>query len=495
MKYLQSYLFLLSMLIFSSCQQEKPIVFQPSSGEQFRPVYHFTPESSWMNDPNGMFYLDGEYHLFYQYYPDSTVWGPMHWGHAVSRDLTHWEHLNVALEPDSLGYIFSGSAVVDSMNSSGLGTEETPPIVAIFTYHDPKKEKSGTVEIESQGIAFSLDKGRTWEKYSGNPVLPNPGARDFRDPKVQLFQGKDGEEFWLMTLAVSDHIEFYSSENLKDWEKIGEFGKRIGAHGGVWECPDLIPMKTPSGELKYVLLVSINPGGPQKGSATQYFIGDFEDGVFTPDDTMIRWMDYGPDHYAGVTWSNIPTDQERVVLIGWMSNWLYAQEVPTKTWRSAMTIPRSLSLIDIKGTLLLKSEPVAELSQLRKSSDEIEGQSALPSVATELTVDIDNEKPFLIHFRNELGEQFRFTRENGLLSIDRTNAGISDFDPDFADIHSAPMSWPAKNLRIFLDAHSVEVFVNQGELVMTSTLFPNSPWKEVILSENLKNAKLFSLEK
>lgn len=495
MKYLQSYLFLLSMLIFSSCQQDNPVVFQPSSGEQFRPVYHFTPESSWMNDPNGMFYLDGEYHLFYQYYPDSTVWGPMHWGHAVSRDLTHWEHLNVALEPDSLGYIFSGSAVVDSKNSSGLGTEETSPIVAIFTYHNPKKEKSGTVEIESQGIAFSLDKGRTWEKYSGNPVLPNPGARDFRDPKVQLFQDKDGEEFWLMTLAVSDHIEFYSSKNLMDWEKIGEFGKGIGAHGGVWECPDLIPMKTPSGELKYVLLVSINPGGPQKGSATQYFIGDFEEGVFTPDDTMIRWMDYGPDNYAGVTWSNIPTDQERVVLIGWMSNWLYAQEVPTKTWRSAMTIPRSLSLIDIKETLLLKSEPVAELSQLRKSSYDIEEQSTLPSVATELTVDIENEEPFFIQFKNELGEQFRITRENGLLSIDRTNAGISDFNPDFAAIHSAPMSWPAKNLRIFLDAHSVEVFINQGELVMTSTLFPNSPWKEVELSENLKNAKLFSLEK
>lgn len=484
----------LNFLVLLACSQDNNIVFQPSSREQFRPAFHFTPETSWMNDPNGMFYLDGEYHLFYQYYPDSTVWGPMHWGHAVSKDLTQWDHLSVALKPDSLGYIFSGSAVVDYQNSAGFGTLKNPPIVAIFTYHDPKKEKEGATDVESQGIAYSLDKGRTWEKYENNPVLPNPGYRDFRDPKVQLFKNNDGTEYWVMTLAVADHIEFYHSTNLIDWSKSGEFGKTVGAHGGVWECPDLIPLKTLSGELKYVLLVSINPGGPQKGSATQYFIGDFQDGVFTPDDTMIRWMDYGPDNYAGVTISNIPEDQNRVVLIGWMSNWLYAQQVPTKSWRSAMTIPRNLSLFDVDGTLLLKSEPISELTQLRKTAYQIDGQSALPTEAAELSVDIANEEPFIIKFKNELGEQLSISKEMGLISIDRTQAGMSSFHPDFPAIHSAPMSWEAKNLRIFLDAHSVEVFVNQGELVMTSLVFPTSPWKEVELSTNLKNAKLFSLE-
>lgn len=488
---------LLSLVCFiSSCTQSNEIVFKESSNEKFRPEYHFTPEKAWMNDPNGMFYLDDEYHLFYQYYPDSTVWGPMHWGHAVSKDLSNWEHLPVALEPDSLGYVFSGSAVVDLKNSSGLGTLDSPPIIAIFTYHDPKGEREGNLDFETQGIAYSLDKGRTWTKYENNPVLLNPGIKDFRDPKVQLFKDENGEEYWLMALAVKDHIEFYNSPDLINWTKLSEFGNTIGAHGGVWECPDLIPLKTESGETKYVLLVSINPGGPQKGSATQYFIGDFTKGVFTPDDTMIRWLDYGPDNYAGVTWSNLPTEQNRTLFIGWMSNWLYANQVPTEKWRSAMTIPRELSLFDIDGTYMVKSAPARELEKIRNETYSISNnESVLPDQSFEFEASISGEDFFKISFSNELREEFTISKETGLISIDRSKAGISDFNSDFATIHSAPMSWKAEKIRIFLDAHSVEVFINGGELVMTSILFPNSPWKNVKWSESLEDVEIFNLEK
>jgi sucrose-6-phosphate hydrolase SacC (GH32 family) len=207
-------------------------------------------------------YYEGEYHLFYQYYPDSTVWGPMHWGHAVSSDMIHWEHLPIALYPDSLGYIFSGSAVVDLKNTSGLGTSETPPLIAIFTYHDAKAAEAGTKDFQTQGIAYSLDKGRSWKKYEQNPVLPNPGIIDFRDPKVAW---NEVANQWIMTLAVKDHIEFFSSPDLKNWNKLSEFGKTFGAHGGVWECPDLFPLTDDQGNKKWVLFVSINPGGPQGG--------------------------------------------------------------------------------------------------------------------------------------------------------------------------------------------------------------------------------------
>lgn len=448
-----------------------------------------------MNDPNGLIYLNGEYHLFYQHYPDSTVWGPMHWGQAVSTDLVNWESLPIALYPDSLGYIFSGSAVYDKENSSGLGTEDNPPMVAIFTHHNAEEANTSSDTFQNQSIAFSLDKGRTWEKYAQNPVLVNPGIRDFRDPKVSQITNPDGSKSWIMTLAVLDHINFYSSTDLKNWSLLSEFGETIGAHGGVWECPDLLPFKTPSGEDKWVLLVSINPGGPQNGSATQYFIGDFENGQFTPDDTMIRWIDYGPDNYAGVTWSNLPTEQNRTLFIGWMSNWLYANVVPTKAWRSAMTVPRELNLFDVEGTLLLKSAPAKELEKLRSEKFDITTNStSLPSEAVELTAEVNSDS-FSMTLSNEVGEIVVISKENGLISIDRRNAGKSDFQPDFAAIHSAPMSWEAKEIRIFLDTSSIEVFVNGGELVMTSILFPTSPWKKVEISESLNSLKIYNLKK
>ncbi len=486
--------FLLGTIVLSCTKPE--VKFSESSLEQYRPIFHFSPKKGWMNDPNGLIYLDGEYHLFFQHYPDTTIWGPMHWGHAVSKDLLNWEELPIAIYPDSLGYIFSGSAVYDAENSSGLGTTENPPLVAIYTYHDMVGERSGKTDYQKQAIAFSLDKGRTWNKYEGNPVLPNQGIKDFRDPKVSQVTRPDGSKHWVMTLAVRDRIQFYGSDDLKKWIFLSEFGQGIGAHGGVWECPDLLPMTAPDGSKKWVLLVSLNPGGPQKGSATQYFIGDFQNGSFTPDDSMIRWLDYGPDNYAGVSWSNLPTEQNRTLFIGWMSNWLYSQVVPTTNWRSALTIPRELSLFEVKGTLLLKSAPAKELESLHSPDFEGTGNPILfPSPSIELIAKVEDDENFVLTFSNELGEEVMVSKEFGLVSIDRSRAGKSDFHQDFAAIHSAPMSWEAKEIRIFLDASSIEVFINNGELVMTSLLFPNSPWKKAELKNGLEKVTVFDLKK
>jgi fructan beta-fructosidase len=478
-----------------SCSQEE-IKFSPSEGEIYRPSYHFTPTKGWMNDPNGLVYIDGEYHLFFQYNPDSTVWGPMHWGHAVSKDLLNWEELPIALFPDSLGTIFSGSAVYDAENSSELGTKENPPLVAIFTYHNALGEKAGTVDYQTQGLAYSVDKGKTWSKYEANPVLLNPGIRDFRDPKVTQITKANGKKAWLMTLAVKDRVQFFESPNLKDWILLGEFGQGVGAHGGVWECPDLLSMKAPDGSQKWVLLVSMNPGGPQKGSATQYFIGDFKQGVFTPEDTMIRWLDYGPDNYAGVTWANLPQEQNRTLWIGWMSNWLYAQVVPTANWRSATTLPREISLFDVDGTLLLKSAPAKELEKLRSASYDLSGkESLLPSAAVEILAEVTGDDAFSMLLSNELGEEVAISKEMGLVTVDRRKAGKASFHPDFAAAHAAPMSWEAKTLRVFLDGSSLELFVNDGELVITSLLFPSAPWKKMVIQNGLGDVEIFSLKK
>nr|MCU0408907.1 glycoside hydrolase family 32 protein [Bacteroidales bacterium] len=334
--------------------------------EEYRPQYHFSQASGWMNDPNGMFYLDGEYNLFYQYYPDSTVWGPMHWGHAISTDLVHWTHLPAALYPDSLGYIFSGSAVVDTRNVSGLGSEANPAVLAFFTYHDPVLEKSGSNVFQNQGMAFSTDKGSTWIKYKANPVLKNPGIRDFRDPKVFWHEGSGK---WIMILAVQDRVHLYSSPNLLSWTFESEFGKEAGAHGGVWECPDMFELKVQNSDAsRWVMLVSINPGGPGGGSATQYFTGRFDGHRFISDHTGEKWLDMGRDNYAGVTWSNIPRSDGRCLFIGWMSNWDYANRVPTVNWRSSMTLPRELSLEKAGAEYLLVSKPVKELSSLAEET-------------------------------------------------------------------------------------------------------------------------------
>jgi fructan beta-fructosidase len=341
------------LLLFESCQEKGAdrIMISDYYNEPHRLQFHFSPDSMWMNDPNGMVYFAGEYHMFYQYYPDDIVWGPMHWGHAISKDLIHWEHMPIAIYPDSLGWIFSGSAVADLKNTSGFGTRDNPPLVAIYTYHDSNGQKAGRADFQTQGIAYSVDKGRTWEKYQGNPVLRNPGIKDYRDPKVLWHEET---KKWIMILAVKDRVHLYSSADLKAWNKESEFGADKGAHGGVWECPDLIPM-TIGDQTKWVMLVSINPGGPNGGSATQYFVGDFNGSYFNVDHDDLRWLDWGPDNYAGVTWSNV---NNRHLFIGWMSNWAYATQVPTEKWRSSMTVPRSLKLSKVDNKLYVVSEPV-----------------------------------------------------------------------------------------------------------------------------------------
>lgn len=327
-----------------------------SRDELYRPQYHFTPLANWNNDPNGLVFYKGEYHLFYQFYPGGMEWGPMHWGHAVSKDMLHWEDLPIALYPDSLGYIFSGSVVVDKDNTAGFQQGSEKALVAIFTYHDPK------TNIESQAIAFSTDKGRTWKKYKGNPVIPNPGLRDFRDPKVRWFTPL---KKWVMVVSCHDHIAFYTSFNLKQWAKESEFGKGKGSHGGVWECPDLFPLKiNGTGETKWILTVN-NGGSPAGGGGTQYFIGNFEGHAFTADDNKTRWLDGGADEYAGITWSNTGS---RTIFIGWMNNWPAANKnIPSYVWRGGMTLPMELSLVKRNdSSMFLVKLPVKELRKLEK---------------------------------------------------------------------------------------------------------------------------------
>lgn len=451
-------------------------------GEQHRLQFHFSPEAHWMNDPNGMVYYEGEYHLFYQYYPDSTVWGPMHWGHAVSTDMVIWEHLPVALYPDDLGYIFSGSVVVDKNNTSGLGTAENPPLIAIFTYHQPEMEKAGEIDYQYQGIAYSTDKGRTWTKYDKNPVLPNPGIKDFRDPKV--FWHEEGQK-WVMSLAVLDHITFYSSPDLKSWAKESDFGFELGGHGGVWECPDLIRMGD-----QWVLLVSINPGGPNGGSATQYFVGDFDGKTFTPQDEETRWIDMGRDNYAGVTWSNVPEDDGRMLFIGWMSNWNYAQVVPTEKWRSAMTVARTFELKAMNGKRILTSYPVKELEKLRGENltvntagvalDLMKDGYELADMDLTLSTEGEALGQFELQLYNNNADTLRFgySEERKSFYINRDAAGNNDFSEEFNGDQLAPFELAAKelSLRVLMDVGSVEIFVNGGELVMTSLYFPKSPF-------------------
>lgn len=472
------------LLLAVACAKESNDVTEsgPEFNEIYRPQFHFTPPTNWMNDPNGMVYYDGEYHLFYQHHPNSNVWGPMHWGHAISTDLVHWEHLPIALEPDSLGTIFSGSAVMDLENTSGLGTADEPAMVALYTYHDAEGEKAGRIDFQTQGMAYSTDKGRSWKKYEGNPVLSNPGIRDFRDPKVSWIEAAPQQGKWIMTLAVKDKISFYSSQNLIDWTFESDFSPDWAAYGGVWECPDLFPLTTEDGEEKWVLFVSINPGGPNGGSATQYFIGDFDGSSFKVKSTDIKWLDYGTDNYAGVTWSNIPEVDGRQLFIGWMSNWQYANIVPTEVWRSAMTVPRSLHLKRRENDYIVDSAPVVELEQLRSSTQTLtENQIRMTGELVELEL-LPTEPEFSVEFSNASGDRLLVVKKGEQLSVDRTQSGKVDFWDGFGSVHHAPLlSSEVNNVRIYLDRSSIEVFVNEGEVVMTEIIFPSEPYTELKL--------------
>ncbi|NNM24031.1 MAG: glycoside hydrolase family 32 protein [Flavobacteriaceae bacterium] len=474
--------------------------------QPYRPQFHFSPPSKWMNDPNGLVYHQGIYHLFYQYYPDDIVWGPMHWGHAVSKDLIKWEHKPIALYPDDLGYIFSGSAVVDLENTSGFGTKENPPLVAIYTYHSIEGEKSGRLDFQTQGIAYSLDNGDRWEKYEGNPVIGNTNIKDFRDPKVAWDQESAQ---WIMTLVAGDHAKFYSSKDLKSWELLSEFGKNEGAHGGVWECPDLFELQVVgSKEIKHVLLISINPGAPNGGSGTQYFLGDFDGKQFTTDHTEAKWIDWGRDNYAGVTYNNTPEDER--IFIGWMSNWDYAQKTPTEVWRSAMTLPRTMSLHQEGNSYFLKSYPLDAISSI---SSEALVHDAI-QLSAPFNISNDSLSTSDIKFQANLSEALEVTLGNDLgesavfsiapkqeeLQFDRRKSGRISFEERFAgDLQTQP--YKPKNelaeVRIIVDASSIEIFVEGGRYIFTNQFFPEKPYNQLLISgeENatLKNFSIHTL--
>ncbi|MFT5437083.1 MAG: fructan beta-fructosidase [Ulvibacter sp.] len=477
-----------------------------SEEDLYRPNFHFTVKKNWMNDPNGMFYLNGTYHLYFQYYPDDSVWGPMHWGHAVSEDLIQWKEKPIAIYPDSLGYIFSGSAVVDHDNRSGFGKDGVTPVIAIFTYHDKVKENKGDLDFESQAIAYSNDEGQTWTKYSGNPVIPNAGIKDFRDPKV--IWDKDRNR-WVMVLATYEKTLFYTSNNLKEWAYLSSFGEGIGAHEGVWECPDLFPMKVQnSKEVKWILLQSLNPGHINGGSGTQYFIGDFDGTNFILDEKFAQdvemdgaiWLDYGRDNYAGVTWANVPEEDGRTLFIGWMSNWDYAQSVPTNKWRSSMTLARELQLTQTNNNYRLASAPVKELNKYKKtivdiSNIKFKGEyliyGGLKEVLNKSVIEIKlknlSSEKYNFRLSNQHGDRLDFGIDNvnSNFYVDRINSGLNDFSEKFTNtISTAFFKSPQDEvtMEFVLDKTSIEIFYNNGEIVMTEIFFPNSPFQTLKLS-------------
>lgn len=484
----------------------------------YRPNFHFTPKKGWMNDPNGMFFYNGYYHLYFQHYPDGNTWGPMHWGHAISTDMFTWKEQPIALFPDELGYIFSGSAVVDHENTSGFGTDGRTPIVAIYTSHDPKKEKTAAIDVENQSIAYSLDEGLTWTKYENNPVLKNPGVRDFRDPKVSWDRDR---KRWTMVLAAGQEVQFYISKDLKSWEKLTSFGEGIGNHDGVWECPDFFQLPVVgSSDKKWVLLVSINPGGPNSGSATQYFVGDYNGSNFIVDESFKGemnkehsfWVDYGRDNYAGVTFSNIETKDGGKLFMGWMSNWLYANQVPTEEWRSSMTLARTLKLIKGKNTFRLTSNPVPELNEfkskkIQNSSTPLDGSTLLTTSKTvdltssEINFKVDSiaKGKYTFTLANKQGDKLSFGYDaiTGNYFVDRNKAGLNNFSDKFSDrVAIAPRTSTQKDWSgtILLDKTSIELFFDEGQTVMTEIFFTKAPFDSLYLEAPGDESKLYYIE-
>jgi len=669
-------LFCCTLFVWSCTSDHNKDSGAPTYDEPHRPQLHFSPPANWMNDPNGMVFFEGEYHLFYQYYPDSTVWGPMHWGHAITKDLIHWEHLPIALYPDEKGLIFSGSAVVDWDNTSGFGQGGEPPLVAIFTYHNMAGEQSGANDFQSQAIAYSNDRGRTWTKYAGNPVVANPGIRDFRDPKVIWDQ--DTKQ-WVMVFAAYDHVKFYTSPDLKNWQYLSDFGQKWGTHGGVWECPDLFPqVDSGTGNKKWVLLVSVNPGSPNGGSGTQYFIGEFDGkqfhldqefithlgtrrevvptgvvladfengygdwvatgkafgdqpakGTLPPQNTVtlfrgsylanschggdastgtltspafvidqpflnfqtaggnhpgetavnlvidgkvVRsatgnnserlawthwdlqdlqgrkakiqlvdnhtgawghlcadhflladqvvqptyekavWLDYGWDNYAGVTWSNVAEEDGRRIFMGWMSNWDYANVVPTQLWRSAMTLPRVLTVSNTPdGPRIFQSFP-GELKELRgpalsttstpNDTTFVQTLAVDPrqlEIRFEAAINDDSKSSFGFKLSNADGESYRigYDAARGAYFSNRTKAGKIDFSDRFANsIHYAPkqMKGALVTMQVVFDRASAELIADDGLTALTDIFFPTTDFSKIELFVEGQNIHIQTLD-
>ncbi len=471
--------------------------------EQFRPQFHFSPKEKWMNDPNGLIYNNGIYHLFYQYHPEDIVWGPMHWGHAISEDLINWNHKPIALYPDELGDIFSGCIVLDTTNSSGLGSKENPPLVAIFTYHLTEGEKAGRTDYQTQGIAYSLDNGNTWVKYDGNPVMENSMIEDFRDPKV--FWHDDSKQ-WIMSLATGDHAKFYRSNDLKNWTYLSNFGKESGAHGGVWECPDLFKLKVENtNEEKWILLISLNPGAPNGGSGTQYFVGNFDGKKFVVEHNDIKWVDAGADNYAGITYNNAPNNER--IFIGWMNNWFYGQKTPTKIWRGAMTLPRELSLTKEDGHYFLQSNVINSFNNqvstiLEKEHINLDKPFNLKHQnfnQTEIKFSMNLSKGIQLKFKNGKEEYliFEMNPSKKEILLDRRKSGLVDFENRFANsVHTLPYKILDKEvaIRIIVDWSSIELFIDNGKYVMTEQIFPTDFYNSLqILSVDTISIKNFTL--
>ena len=426
--------------------------FDTANREHFRPQYHHTPAYGWMNDPNGMFYKDGVYHLFYQWNPYGSQWEKMTWGHSTSRDLIHWEAQPTAIEPDALGDIFSGSCVVDKKNNQ---------VIAMYT-------SAGKSQLQS--MAISKDNGKTFQKYAGNPVLVSK-EEDFRDPKA--FWNPEIQK-WNLILAVGQEMHIYSSPDMKEWTYESSFGKNLGCHDGVWECPDLMKLQVRgTDKQKWLLICNINPGGPFGGSATQYFVGEFDGHQFTCEHQDTRWMDYGKDHYATVTFDNAPDG--RHIALAWMSNWQYANQVPTKQFRSANSLPRDLDLFEYQGQTYCGVTPSREVNALRGKA-----VKKLPKTC-EIVVDVKGTTE--IALSNSLGEQvvMKYNTVENTFSMDRTRTYAS-FSEAFPCKTVAPVYGDIRQLRIFIDNSSIEAFDAEGRLAMTNLIFPAEPYNNIKVS-------------
>lgn len=431
-------------------------VFDSKNREKFRSIYHHTPVYGWMNDPNGMFYKDGVWHLYYQYNPYGSQWENMTWAHSTSTDLIHWKNHGEVIQPDALGTIFSGSSVVDKENTAGFGKDA---VVAFYT-------SAGAAQTQS--IAYSTDNGETFKKYVNNPILTSD-VPDFRDPNV--FWNEEVKQ-WNLILAAGQQMNIYSSKNLKDWKYESSFGEGYGNHGGVWECPDLLKMGD-----KWVLICNINPGGPFGGSATQYFVGSFDGHKFTCESKpeVTKWMDYGKDHYATVSFSNAPDG--RIVVLPWMSNWQYANQVPTQQFRSANGLPRDLGLYSYNGEDYVSVKPSPEVF----AAFEKKPSGRLQSAAYIEVTNIKSNASIVLS--NDKGERVTmvYDGKNATFSMDRTESGVTDFHSDFKAKTVAPTNGIIKSMQIFIDRCSIEAFDTEGKVAMTNLVFPSKPYDKIIV--------------
>ncbi|WP_010249322.1 glycoside hydrolase family 32 protein [Myroides injenensis] len=456
--------------------------YLPSNNrEEYRPEYHYSAPFGWINDPNGLFYKNGVYHLYFQHNPFGTKWGNMSWGHASSKDLIKWENHPVALLPDEMGEIFSGSIIIDKENNALLGSDMT---LAFYT---------SAKENQVQCLAYSNDNGITFTKFNENPILKDEDKKDFRDPKVFWH---NGTKKWIMALATGQSITFYSSSDLKGWERLSEFGKGIGSHKGVWECPDLFELKSGK-KKKWVLLVSINPGGPNGGNATQYFLGDFDGHTFTADPLSYPlWLDYGRDNYAGVTWHNCPKNNK--TYIGWMSNWDYANDLPTQHFKNVMTLPRTIDIATFNKQLILKTYPIKEVKKLRIEKKDfstrllnrmfiiksfLEDNQGAYEVILEFDIVENTTSSVSITLFNENNEKLNFNLDlrKYLLTTNRSASGITKFNKKFSqgDIIAPLEKTNRYKIKLYIDKCSSELFLNKGKIASTNLIFPSEPYNNI----------------